>query len=67
MFGKMMRLASGFADYTVGTAMVLGQLMLAERGQRRAKLKALLSPGAQAGQPRPGEVRPGQGQRPLQV
>ena len=66
MFGKMMRLASGFADYTVGTAMVLGQLMLAERGQRRAKLKALLSPGAQAGQP-PSEVRTGQGQRPLQV
>lgn len=66
MFGKMMRLASGFADYTVGTAMVLGQLMLAERGQRRARLKALLAPGPQAGQP-PAEVRPRHGRRPLQV
>ncbi|MCC6997882.1 MAG: hypothetical protein IT370_24925 [Deltaproteobacteria bacterium] len=67
MFGKMMRLASGFADYTVGTAMVLGQLMLAERGQRRSRLKALLSPGAQPGPTQPSAARQGQGQGPLQV
>ena len=43
MFGKMMRLASGFADYTVGTAIVLVQLMV--RGPSQAEAPRRLTAG----------------------